>query len=47
MVDSQTCNRKVASSNLGPAGIVDEMNVQGSLPPQYHGEVPLSKAPNP
>ncbi len=48
MVESRTPNRKVAGSSLGPAGIVGGgVNVQHSLHPQYHDEVPLSKAPNP
>ncbi len=51
MVESQTHNRKVASSSLGPAGIVGGggVNVQRSLSlhHQYQDEVLLSKAPNP
>ncbi len=49
-VESRTHNQNVASSSLGPAGIVGEgggVNVQRSLHPQNHDEVPLSKAPNP
>ncbi len=51
---SQTRNRKVASSSLGPAGIVGGgtivgvgVNVQRSFHLQYHNEVHLSKASNP
>ncbi len=40
----ERCNPKVAGSSLGLAGIV---NIQRSLHPHYHDEVPLSKAPNP
>ncbi len=48
VVESQTHNRKVASSSLGPAGIVGGgVNVQRSLHLQYHDEVPFEQGTEP
>ncbi len=44
--NDQYHNRKVASSNVGPAGIAGGSECTEFSIPQYHDEVPLSKKPN-
>ncbi len=48
MIMSQTHNPKVASSSIGPAGIVGGgVNVQRSLHPQYHDRGALEQGTEP